>query len=146
MNKKNSKECPGLKILLFCKNIEGNKKAVEIALEQAKAFSGSVHLLSCISEKTGVPSEIEEDITEKARQKQQEFMDKVFLPAGIECSSEVIVTTASFGEEVVQCAERNKIDTIIMSIQKRSKVGKVFFGSTSQYIILEASCRVLTVK
>lgn len=135
-----------MKILVFCKNTEGNKKALQVAVEQAKAFNTSVSLISCIAEKSEVPTEITEEITGKADKLLQEHVENVFKPAGINCTSEVIVTTASFGEEVVQYAERNSIDTIIMSIQKRSKVGKVFFGSTSQYVILEAPCKVLTIK
>lgn len=135
-----------MKILVFCKNTEGNKKALEVAVEQAKAFDTSVALVSCIADKSEVPTEITEEITEKAEKILQEHAEKVFKPAGIDCTIEVIVTTASFGEEIVQYAEKNDIDTIIMSIQKRSKVGKVFFGSTSQYVILEAPCKVLTVK
>jgi nucleotide-binding universal stress UspA family protein len=135
-----------LKILVFCKNTEGNKKALEVAVEQAKAFNTSVALISCIADKSEVPTVITEEITEKAGELMQEHVEQVFTPAGVDCTSEVIVTTASFGEEVVQYAEKNNIDTIIMSIQKRSKVGKVFFGSTSQYVILEAPCKVLTTK
>lgn len=135
-----------MKILLFCKNTEGNKKALGVAFEQAKAFNASVCLLSCITEKTQIPSKITEEDTEKVEKTLQDYKDNIFAPAGIECTSEVVVTTASFGEEVVRYAENNNIETIIMSIQKRSKVGKVFFGSTSQYVILEAPCKVVTVK
>lgn len=135
-----------MKILVFCKNTEGNKKALEIAVEQAKAFNASVALISCIADKSEVPTDITEEITGKAGKLLQEHVEQVFTPAGIDCTKEVIVTTASFGEEVVTYAEKNSVDTIIMSIQKRSKVGKVFFGSTSQYVILEAPCKVLTTK
>ncbi len=135
-----------MKILLFCKNTEGNKKALEVAVEQAKAFNAAVVLFCCIAEKSQIPGAITEEITEKVEKTLRDYQDNVFAPAGIDCNAEVIVTTASFGEEVVQYAENNNVDTIIMSIQKRSKVGKVFFGSTSQYVILEAPCKVITVK
>ncbi len=135
-----------MKILLFCKNTEGNKKALEIAVEQAKAFGAAVVLFSCVAEKSQIPGTITEENTEKVEKALRDYQDNIFTQEGINCTSEVIVTTASFGEEVVQYAENNDIDTIIMSIQKRSKVGKVFFGSTSQYVILEAPCKVITVK
>jgi nucleotide-binding universal stress UspA family protein len=50
------------------------------------------------------------------------------------------------GEDLVQFAEENAIDLIIIGIQKRSKMGKLLFGSNAQYVILNAACPVLTVK
>jgi nucleotide-binding universal stress UspA family protein len=38
------------------------------------------------------------------------------------------------------------VDEIIIGIEKRSKVGKLLFGSNAQYIILEAPCPVVSVK
>ncbi len=131
-----------MKILLYCKNTEANKKALAITVEQAKAFDAAVTLVSCLTERADVPIEV----VEKAEKKLQDHMKSVFTPAGIDSTAEVITTTASFGETIVQYAERHNIDTIIMSIQKRSKVGKVFFGSTTQYVILEAPCKVITIK
>jgi nucleotide-binding universal stress UspA family protein len=50
------------------------------------------------------------------------------------------------GEDIVQMAEERKADEIIIGIQRKSKVGKLLFGSTAQYIILRAPCPVLTVQ
>ena len=135
-----------MKILLYCKNTEGNKAALQIAVEQAKAFNASIHMVSCVSEKPGVPAEITEKATKKAEKKMQEYQVDIFDPAGLSCNSEVIVTPTSIGEQIVRCAERIAADTIVMSIQKRSKIGKMVFGSNSQFIILEAPCKVITIK
>jgi nucleotide-binding universal stress UspA family protein len=35
---------------------------------------------------------------------------------------------------------------VIIGIVKKSKVGKILFGSTAQYLILNAPCPVLTVR
>lgn len=135
-----------MKILLYCKNTEGNMAALDIAVEQAKAFNASIQMVSCILEKQGVPSEILEEAAQKAAKKMQEYMVDIFAPAGISCNSEVIVTATSIGEQIVKYAKRIAADTIIMSIQKRSKIGKMVFGSNSQFIILEAPCKVITIK
>jgi nucleotide-binding universal stress UspA family protein len=50
------------------------------------------------------------------------------------------------GEDLVEFAEENKIDEIIVGVKRRSKVGKLLMGSTAQYVILNASCPVVTVK
>jgi len=65
---------------------------------------------------------------------------------GIQCTSQVLVTTLSIGEELIRYAEKNDIHEIIIGLKKRSKMGKLFFGSNTQYIILEAPCRVVSIK
>lgn len=130
-----------MNILLYCRNSGANKRALDIALEQARAFKASVYLVSCISEKDKMPIEV----FEKAEAKLQECVDQVFAPASIPCTTTILTTTYTAGEELVKYAEANAIDTIIMSIQKRSRLGKMFFGSNTQYVLLEAPCKVITI-
>ena len=46
----------------------------------------------------------------------------------------------SFGEWQAQ------VEEIIIGVRRRSKVGKLLFGSTAQYVILNAPCPVVSVK
>ena len=130
-----------MKILLYCRNTEAHKKALDVALEQAKAFGASVDLVSCVSEKDKMPLEV----LEKAENKLKEYAEQIFDAASIPCITKVLVSAFSSGEELVKYAESNQIDTIIMSIQKRSRLGKMFFGSNTQYVLLEAPCKVITI-
>ena len=130
-----------MKILLYCRNSKANKRALEIALEQAQAFNASVDLVTCISEKDKMPIEV----FEKAEAKLQECANQAFFPASIPCTAKILKTAYTSGEELVRYAEANAIDTIIMSIQKRSRLGKMFFGSNTQYVLLEAPCKVITI-
>ncbi|MEE8415892.1 MAG: universal stress protein [Desulfobacterales bacterium] len=50
------------------------------------------------------------------------------------------------GEDLVEFAEENEVEEIVIGIRKKSKVGKLVFGSTAQFIILTAGCPVVTVK
>lgn len=129
-----------MKILLYCRNSEANKRALEIALEQAKAFNASVDLVTCFSEQDKIPIEI----YEKAEAKLQECAQKAFVPASVPYTTKILKTAYTSGEELVKYAEANDIDTIIMSIQKRSRLGKMFFGSNTQFVLLEAPCKVIT--
>ena len=129
-----------MKILLYCRNSEANKRALEIALEQAKAFNASVDLVTCFSEQDKIPIEI----YEKAEAKLQECAEKAFVPASVPYTTKILKTAYTSGEELVKYAEANDIDTIIMSIQKRSRLGKMFFGSNTQFVLLEAPCKVIT--
>ena len=59
---------------------------------------------------------------------------------------QLLLTDLTAGEQLVIFAEEDKIDQIFLGILKKSKVGKFLFGSTAQYVILHASCPVVTVQ
>jgi nucleotide-binding universal stress UspA family protein len=64
----------------------------------------------------------------------------------ISCELKISVSPHSPGEDLVKFAKNNNIDEIIIGVRKKSKVGKLMFGSTAQYVILNASCPVVAVK
>jgi nucleotide-binding universal stress UspA family protein len=47
---------------------------------------------------------------------------------------------------LVEFAGQNEIEEIVISVRRRSKVGKLLFGSTAQCVILTAPCPVVSVK
>jgi nucleotide-binding universal stress UspA family protein len=49
-------------------------------------------------------------------------------------------------EEILEAAEMNDADVIVIGIRKRSPVGKLLLGSTAQRILFDAPCPVLAVK
>ncbi len=65
---------------------------------------------------------------------------------GIACETHVLVRGLTPGEDIVDFAKDHKMDEIIIGIEKKSKVGKLFFGSNAQYIILESPCPVVSRK
>ena len=50
------------------------------------------------------------------------------------------------GEDLVKFSTDKAVDAVFIGIRRRSKVGKLLFGSNAQYIILKAPCPVITVK
>ena len=70
----------------------------------------------------------------------------VRLPSPISCESVLSVRGLEAGEDLVQLADENKVDEIIIGVRRRSKVGKLLFGSTAQFVILHAPCPVVSVK
>jgi nucleotide-binding universal stress UspA family protein len=66
--------------------------------------------------------------------------------AHISCEADLSVRGMEPGEDIVRYAREKDIDEIVIGVKRRSKVGKMFFGSTAQFVILEAHCPVLTLK
>jgi nucleotide-binding universal stress UspA family protein len=49
-------------------------------------------------------------------------------------------------EEILQAATEVGADLIVIGLRRRSPVGKLFLGSSSQQVILDAACPVVAVK
>ena len=65
---------------------------------------------------------------------------------GISCEIQETARGLTPGEDVVLFARDNKVDLIVVGVEKKSRAQKLIMGSTAQYIILKAHCPVLTVK
>lgn len=112
-----------------------------MAARHAKAFDGEVIIVTSLTggEKTK-NSHITE--TEKGLEKTQHFFDQQQLP----CQTHLLVRGRTAGEDIVTFARDNGVEKIMIGVKSRSKVGKLIFGSTAQYVILKADCPVTTVK
>lgn len=110
------------------------------AVKTAKAFDGIVYLVrSC-------PQEASQQGIAALEAHLEEVKMNVFDEQKIKCETHILIRGMTPGEDIVGYARENAIDQIIIGVQKQSKVGEILFGSTTQYVILEAPCPVLTVK
>jgi nucleotide-binding universal stress UspA family protein len=75
-----------------------------------------------------------------------ELGQEVFEKNGVACETHILIRGLTPGEDLVQYALEQAVDEIFIGIKKKSKVGKLVFGSTAQYVILMAHCPVLSVK
>jgi nucleotide-binding universal stress UspA family protein len=117
------------------------QEVLTLAKQQAKAFKAEVHLLRSLEQGP--------ELSREAVQQAEQNLDHVrreFTTMGLTCDTHVVISALSAGEEIVQFAEQNSIDLIVIGVRRRSKVGKLLFGSNAQLIILTAPCPVLTVK
>jgi len=130
-----------MKILVGYDGSEVSKRALELAKKHAGAFGGKIYVLTSM---VGGPMEPVEDI-EEAKVSLAKAI-QVIKKDGISCEEHLLIRGDEPGEDIVQFAEENDIDEIIMGVIKKSKVDKFLFGSNAQYVILHAPCPVITVK
>jgi len=130
-----------MKILVGCDGSRAAEKALELAQHHANAFNAEIYLLT--SMKQGAT--LQKDDIEKVEDDLEE-LKRPFNSDGIHCETGVVVSHLSAGEDLVQFVQDNNIDEVFIGVRKKSKVGKLVFGSTAQYVILNSPCPVVAVK
>jgi nucleotide-binding universal stress UspA family protein len=130
-----------MNILVAYDGTKEAKDAARVATQHAKAFKGRIILAYSMVGGPEIPR-IEFERAEKELQHQAITLKE----EGIECETLLSVRGLDTGEDIVKIAEEKKAEEIIIGIQRKSKVGKLLFGSTAQYIILNAPCPVVTVR
>ena len=130
-----------MKIMVGYDRSKVAKDAIELAKKHAKAFDAKVHVLTSLAQSSDLQLE---DI--QRAEHELEYETASLVDDNISCETQAIVSLLSPGEDLVQFAEENEIDEIVIGVRRRSKVGKLIFGSTAQFVILNAPCPVISVK
>jgi nucleotide-binding universal stress UspA family protein len=130
-----------MKILVGYDGSNSAKDALALAKKHAAAFDATVVIVSSLTGGSVTHAVEVEHATEDL-----ELAKKIFDEDGIQCETKLLVRGMTPGEDIVDYAREKAIDEIIIGIKRRSKVGKLLFGSNAQYIIIKAPCPVVTVK
>jgi nucleotide-binding universal stress UspA family protein len=130
-----------MKILVGYDGSNSAKDALALATKHAAAFNAQIIVVSSLTGGTVTHAVEVEHATEDL-----EDAKKTVENAGIACETKLLVRGMTPGEDVVEFAKEQAIDEIVIGIKRRSKVGKLLFGSNAQYIIIKAPCPVVTVK
>jgi nucleotide-binding universal stress UspA family protein len=130
-----------MKILVGYDGSAPAKEALKLARSHATVFGATIDVITSMEEGAGNQ---QQDI-EKA-ERGLEWAKSLFVEKGISCATHLMIRGLSPGEDLVSFAKDNNADEIIVGVKRRSKVGKLIMGSTAQYVILEASCPVVSVK
>jgi nucleotide-binding universal stress UspA family protein len=117
------------------------KDALALAKKHAAAFSGKVTVVTSLTGGSVTHAVEVEHATEDL-----ESTKKMFADDGIPCETKLLVRGMTPGEDLVNYAQEKAVDEIVIGIKRRSKVGKLLFGSNAQYVIIKAPCPVVTVK
>ena len=128
-----------------------SSRALQTAIELAKAFGAKLHLLHCYQINVGaispyglvIPESFDRDIREAATKQLEQWRDKVAAQK-IEVDSEVSPLFPS--EAIASTAERIGADLIVMGTRGLSGIKHVMLGSVAERTVRMAPCPVLTLK
>lgn len=130
-----------MKILVAFEGSNAATAALELAVKHAQAFDGQL-VLAWSMAKGG---EDEQETIQHA-EKKLAYWKGHMEQQGLSCQTHLLIRGVEAGEDLVRFAVELEADEIIMGVRRRSKVGKLLFGSTAQYVILNAPCPVVTVR
>jgi len=118
------------------------KDALKLAQKHAKAFGAKIEVARSVTRNLPLDYNVIQVAEEDLKREIQNQLNGDIT----NYQTRVLVSSNSTGQNLVQMAELEKSDEIIIGVRKRSKVGKLLLGSTAQYVILNAPCPVVTIK
>jgi nucleotide-binding universal stress UspA family protein len=142
-----------IKSILFPTDFsEGSSQALQYAVDMAKRYGAKLYLLHVIydiAKAAGwyVPhismDQMYKDIEQGAKKELERFgIEEV---GGFKDSERNIVTGVPH-EEIINFANKNKIDLIVIGTHGRKGIDRIIFGSTAAQVVRFAPCPVLTVR
>ncbi len=130
-----------MKILVGYEKSKVADHALKIAMKHAKAFGAQLFIVTSMKGGGEVPREEFE-----TAEKNLEQVESAVRKEGIACKTRLSFEGLSPGEDLVAIAKNKDVEEIVVGVKRRSKVGKMIFGSNARYVILNAHCPVLAVK
>ncbi|GBC62906.1 universal stress protein UspA [Desulfonema ishimotonii] len=130
-----------MKIMVGYDGSNAGKEALNLGVKHAKAFNAEIHVVHSMS--GGSEENLAEiQAAEEGLAYAQSFCDDL----GIPCKTHLLIRGFSAGEDLVKFAEEHRIDEMVVGVRRRSRVGKIIFGSVARHVIMAAPCPVVSVK
>jgi nucleotide-binding universal stress UspA family protein len=130
-----------MKFMVCYDETDVSKDVVREAQKHAKVWQAGIDVVSAVMRVEPIKRSRLEEMEAQFESEVQDLFEGVDLPYNVQLQIDDI----DVGEKIVKLAEKKKVDLIFIGIKKRSKVGKLLFGSNAQYIILNAPCPVVSV-
>ena len=131
-----------MKFLVCYDETNEAKEALKVAQEHARVWNAKLEVVNAAIRIEPLRHSKVQKMEENLAGQVKEILGGDDPPYEVQ----LLLTDLTSGEQLVKFAEDLKIDLIFLGIVKKSKVGKLLFGSTAQYIILHAPCPVVTVQ
>jgi nucleotide-binding universal stress UspA family protein len=87
------------------------------------------------------------DYTIRARAAREERL-RAIVPEAVRayCTVDTVLAEGKPWREILREAAERRSDLIVIGIHGRGAVDRLFFGSTTQHVVREATCPVLTLR
>jgi nucleotide-binding universal stress UspA family protein len=118
--------------------------------QEADAHLIAVHVLEFpedAAERLKFPIVNLEEYRRRSEQESQERLEQA-IPETVRayCRVETQVVTGRAYRETLRIAEEQQADLIVIGVRGRGAVDRLFFGSTTNHVVRQASCPVLTMR
>ena len=131
-----------MKFMVCYDGSDESKEALKVAQNHAGIWNAKLEVVNAIVR----IEPLKHSQVEKEEEKLENEVKAILGADDPSYEALLLLTDLTPGEQLVKFAEEDKIDQIFIGIVKKSKVGKLLFGSTAQYVILHAPCPVVTVQ
>jgi nucleotide-binding universal stress UspA family protein len=131
-----------MKFLICYDETNEAKEALKVAQEHARVWNAKLEVVNAVIR----VEPLKHSRVQKMEQNLAGEVNDILGGDDPPYEVQLLLTDLTSGEQLVKFAEDMKIDLIFLGIVKKSKVGKLLFGSTAQYVILHAPCPVVTVQ
>ena len=115
--------------------------ALKLGVKHAGVYNAALDIVHSLS-RGDDSGQVEIDRAEASLANVKQSLEK----KQIDGDTHLLIRGLTPGEDLVRFAKDNAVSEIIIGVRRRSRVGKLVFGSNAQYVILNAPCPVVTVK
>jgi nucleotide-binding universal stress UspA family protein len=129
-----------MKIMVCYDTSEAADNALSLAQAYAKKWHAAIDVVSAIRREDPLDQASQRNIEEDFQARVKERFHAVDIPY----AGHMLIKPFAIGEQLVMFSENRDYEFIFIGISKRSKTGKLLYGSTAQYIILNAPCPVIS--
>ena len=128
-------------IMVCYDGTQTGRRAVKLAQEHATIWKAKMVVVKAVERDTP----LKRAYIEVQEQNLRDEISTLLLNCTTPWDSELFISCNSSGEQLEKFARNEDVDLVFIGVEKRSKVGKLLFGSTAQHIIMHSPCPVVTV-
>ncbi len=131
-----------MKFLVSYDGSDVARETLKVACRHAEVWNAQLEVVKAVSRAEPLKYQRIQTMENELNQELRRLMSADNAPYNVE----LLVGSLTAGEQLVQFAKDEQVDQIFIGIEKKSKVDKFIFGSTAQYVILNAPCPVVTIR